>query len=301
MIDQADKLRKLVSSVNKDDDFKKKQRNIYSKSTRVIAVTSGKGGVGKTTFCINLALSMINLGYKVLIMDADIGFANVDVNLGIVPKHTIADIIYGNKTIDEILIDGPNQLKIVAGGSGIFELMNLDMETLNKLTYQVLSLENYVDYIIIDTGAGLSEVSLRFLKSAQEIIMLTTPEPPAITDCYALIKTLSRQDVKEFNIVINRVQDKREGYIVYKKLETVIKKFLKVKVNNYGYINDSKFVSKSIMQQKPFIINYPKTNISKNINNIALNVINNSFYQEEKSGFSEFMSRFRNFISKGGY
>ncbi|WDV47713.1 MinD/ParA family protein [Clostridiaceae bacterium M8S5] len=297
MTDQAEKLRKLVKNYDKIEN----KEYLQKKTTRVIGVTSGKGGVGKTTFCINLALSLINLGYKVLIMDADIGFANVDVNLGIVSKHTIADIIYGNKDINEIIINGPNKLKIIAGGSGIYELMHLDKKMVERLSEQLLTLEKTVDFIIIDTGAGLSETSLSFLKSAQEVIVLTTPEPPSITDCYALIKTLVRYNIKEFNVVINRVEDKKEGYIVYKKLQTVADRFLSAKINNYGYIIDSKIVSKSIMEQVPFIIKYPRVNISKNLNEIATNVINNTTYQEQKRGFSQFMNKFKSFITKGGF
>ena len=188
MHDQAERLRQLLK--NSKNSTQSNNLKKMTSNTRIIAVTSGKGGVGKTNFTINLAISLSNLGYSVIVIDADIGLANVDVLLGLTPKETLTSVLNQNKRITDIIIDGPNGVKIIAGGSGIYDMLQLDNNSLEYFKNQLLEIENQFDFVLIDTGAGISETVMGFVISANEVILITTPEPTSITDAYALIKAL---------------------------------------------------------------------------------------------------------------
>ncbi|MBS4536032.1 MinD/ParA family protein [Clostridium sp. D2Q-14] len=273
MGDQAEKLRKLI--LNKRKNYENTQKYI-SNNTRVITVTSGKGGVGKTNFTINLALSFCKLGYKVAVLDADIGFANIDVMLDIMPKYTLIDVIYNNKDILDIIEDGPYGLKIIPGGSGLDDIMKLDIRQLNLLTNQLSKLEQYLDIIIIDTGAGVSNTVINFIRSSDDIILVITPEPTSLTDGYAMLKVINNYVKKNIvKIVVNRVKNQRESIEVFNKLNKASQKFLSLELDNIGYIYESKIVINSVKKQIPFILSEPKSNISRKIDSIAVDLINN--------------------------
>ncbi|WP_026893832.1 MinD/ParA family protein [Clostridiisalibacter paucivorans] len=298
MRDQAERLRELVNIKTYNNRDKKKDN--IKRHTRVISITSGKGGVGKTNIAINLAISLTKLGHKVIVFDADIGFANVDVILGIIPKYTIADVLNGDKDIYDIIEYGPNDIGIIAGGSGIKDIMNLSEVQLTKLTNQLISLENLADFIIIDTGAGLSNTVMSFVNSSDEVILIITPEPTSLTDGYAMIKTLANKN-KDLNIkvIINRVAHEKEGKIVYNKLNMVANKFLKINVDNIGYINDSKFVSEAVRNQEPFSLKYPKSIPSKKMKYIAMNIIENKYGSADDRGMVKFVDKLKNFFLRG--
>jgi flagellar biosynthesis protein FlhG len=300
MKDQAQRLREII----RNSKIKKTENQIIRKTgkTRVIAVTSGKGGVGKSNFTVNLAISLINLGYRVVILDADIGLANVDILLGIIPKYTIADIIYNGKDILEVMIDGPNNLKIIAGGSGLKDLIEISSEQLNKLINELYKLEEYADFILIDTGAGLSNMVLNFVNAANEIIIVTTPEPTSLTDAYAMIKAITMYGNHEkLNVIINGVEDNNEGDEVLRKLNRVVERFLKASIVGLGYIYKSRLVVDSVKNQRPFTLLYPNSDVSKKINSIAINLIS-GFNNEEnyESGFGSFVKKIKAFFGKGG-
>lgn len=294
MKDQAEKLRQLVNKINRNES------NSKAPSSKIFAITSGKGGVGKSNFTINLAISLSKLGYNVIVFDADIGFANIDVISGIIPKYTIADVISGSKKITEIIYEGPGGVKLISGGSGINELFTLSNKKLELLTTQLLDLENFCDYLLIDTSAGFSEVSLSFLNASEEVILITTPEPTSLTDGYAMIKTLSKANPNiKIKIIINRVKNEIQSNEVFNKLKKVTDKFLNFDIENLGYIYDSKIVTDSVMNQIPFVISNPNSNVSKKMNQIALSVIGLEYSIKENYGFRGFINNFKEFIYKG--
>lgn len=295
MHDQAEKLRKLVQDnpkrlINKDSKV--------GKSTRIIAVTSGKGGVGKTNFTLNLAISLNNLGYSCIVFDADIGFANIDVISGVIPKYNIADVINGKKRMKEIIEDTPSGVKIISGGSGINEIMRLDLAKIEYLINEFKTLENEADYILIDTGAGLSNTVLSFVNSADEVIVVTTPEPTSLTDGYAMIKALTLYNANvNIKVIINRVSNPKEADEVFEKLNKVTSKFLNMNLVKLGYIYDSKVLIDAVKNQIPFLEYSPTSSISRNINTIAVKLV--GVENSSDNTMSNFLSNLRNVFTKG--
>lgn len=273
-MDQAEKLRSIINSLNNikpNSDGSQESIGVsMKKKTRVITVTSGKGGVGKTNISINLGLVLSELGNKVVVIDADFGLANVDVVLGIMPEYNLLDVISDDKEITDILTEGPNGIKFISGGSGVEELIKLEKWQLDKFMEKMSQLDDIADIIIIDTGAGLSENVLSFVMAADEIILVTTPEPTSITDAYALIKMVSKMDKnKNMKIVVNRAEDNEEAGQILKKLILASEKFLSYKISALGYVLNDNSVTKAVKQQQPFIISYPKSVATRYIREIA--------------------------------
>lgn len=297
MGDQAEKLRKIMEestnniSPNENDEGRAK----------IISVSSGKGGVGKTSFIINLAISLKRLGYKVVIIDADIGLANVDILSGAISQFTIADLFVSNKNIFDIMTEGPEGIKIISGGSGLSDFSLIDDANLDKLIEEIGKLENYSDFILIDTGAGISNNVLKFLLVSDQVILVITPDPTSLTDGYVLVKALTLNNYKKtIKVVINMVENKKEGEEVFNKLNTVSNKFLRVNLESLGYLNKSNIVATAIKDQTPFILNNPNSSISKKINIIALNV-GGEGEKEYKKNDNSFSQRIKEFFSgKGG-
>lgn len=303
MKDQAEKLRQLAfKKLNSPNQNEKIPR---INETRVLSVTSGKGGVGKTNFTINLALSLSDLGYRVVVIDADIGFANIDVILGMMPRYTLADVIRKDMKITEIIEEGPNNIKVIAGGSGIKDITKLSDNKLHYLTNQLLTLDDYADFILIDTGAGLSNVVMNFVNASDELILVTTPEPTSLTDGYAMLKAINNFKTEKYssknkvNIVVNRATNKKEADQVFDKLNKVTSRFLDLQLDNLGYIYDSKIVVDSVKKQTPFLINYPNSSVSKRINIMALNLLSNNEYGSS-NGLKKFIDNFKSFFNRKG-
>lgn len=249
MHDQASGLRDLVSRENR------KQNKM-----RVIAVTSGKGGVGKTSFTVNLALALADYGQRVVILDGDLGLANVDIAFGLTARYTIEHLLSGEKTIEQILLKGPRGIGIIPGGSGVQGLANLDRDKLKNVIANLGRLEKIADLLIIDTGAGLSHTVTNFLQAADDIIMVITPEPTALTDAYGLLKSL-KQEAGEvpIHVVINKVQTETDALTTFKRLETAVRKFLNGSINYMGWVYDDPLVGRSVMKQEPLGISYPES------------------------------------------
>ena len=219
MMDQAENLRNMIRRQN--------QSNIIN--ARVIAVTSGKGGVGKSNLSVNLALELTRMGKKVIILDADFGLANVEVMFGIIPEYNLSDIMFKGKEIKDIVTEGPEGVGFISGGSGIANLVNLDQDQIKRLVGKLTDLEELAD-IIIDTGAGISPSVMEFLLASPETIVVTTPEPTSVTDSYALLKALSmnegyNKDECTIKIVANRVESENEGRNLYEKLNAVVSRY----------------------------------------------------------------------------
>ncbi len=285
MIDQAEELRKLMNSKdeNKEEDL---DENEFKKA-KVISVSSGKGGVGKTNFAINFAIALKKEGNEVAIIDADIGLGNVEILSGVNVKHSISDIIFSGKSIVDIMGEGPGGIKIISGGSGLQELTLLNNENLPKLIKEIDALQSFVDYIIIDTGAGISPGVIDFILASSEVIIVSTGDPTSIMDSYILIKSLITSGYGgKLNIVANLVKDKREGQEVYNKLNNASQNFLRVQTNYLGYIERSDLVNNAVRNQLPFIISHPNSTISKKMKNIALNYLSDEDFVEEKNTLS---------------
>ncbi|PYG89839.1 flagellar biosynthesis protein FlhG [Ruminiclostridium sufflavum DSM 19573] len=301
MIDQAEKLRNIVNNIKKEANDISSQNinhtteNIGRRHAKVITITSGKGGVGKTSVTVNLAIALSQKGYRVVIIDADLGLSNIDVVFGIVPKYSLLDLINCNKGILDILCEGPNNIKFISGGSGVQELINLDKNSLESFIANMSLLDHIADYILVDTGAGLSDTVMDFVISAEEVILVVTPEPTSITDAYAVVKTVSR--IKKdcnINVLINRADSENEAKNVYNNFSAVAERFLSMKLNAIGYLPYDHSFTKSVKLQKPYILNYPKSNTSKLIKDIADIFIKNNLEQTsvEQLGIKGFINRF---------
>jgi flagellar biosynthesis protein FlhG len=291
MRDQANKLREIVNKVNNDNI----ETSIESLKTsaKVITVTSGKGGVGKTNVTINLAIALSKLGYRVVVIDADLGLANIDVVLGIMPKYSLVDIIKNGKNVMDVLTTGPNKVKFISGGSGVEELTRLSQLELENFVRNIGLLDKIADVILIDTGAGISENVLRFAMAADDVVVVTTPEPTATTDAYALIKAIGvRNKNKTIRLLVNKTETAIEAQTAMQKLNNVAKKFLQVKLSFLGYISNDPFVSKAVKQQKPFAVIYPECTASKNLNEIAKKIMQEPTSSGKNSGIKGFFNKF---------
>jgi len=262
MTDQAERLRQLIRT--------REQRSPKKTGAKILTVTSGKGGVGKSNFTLNFALTLQARGYRVLIFDADIGLANLDVLMGISPKYTLYHLVRKEKTIWEIIHKGHNGLQFIAGGSGFTDLIRLTEEQVHEFTDQVAQLADQVDYILFDTGAGLSKETLNFILAAEETIVITTPEPTSITDAYAIIKMVnSIKPGVAFRLVVNRVTNRHEGRETSERISAVAKRFLDMTIPTLGFVSDDSNITRAVKRQVPFVIAYPNTAASKDIAEIT--------------------------------
>ncbi len=229
---------------------------------RVITVTSGKGGVGKSNTSINLAIQFRKMGKRVIILDADFGLANIEIMFGAVPKHNLCDLIYQGKSITDIITWGPMEVGFISGGSGIAGMSNLSCDYLSYIIQNLAKLDTIADIIIVDTGAGISDAVLEFLVASGEILLVTTPEPTSITDSYSLLKALYRhsrfdQNATKVKLVANRVEKETEGKILYDKLNAVVERYLKVPIIYLGCVPEDVQLSRSVMQQVPVSLHNP--------------------------------------------
>jgi flagellar biosynthesis protein FlhG len=245
-----------------------------TKKAKFISITSGKGGVGKTSFTINLGIALSQIGHRVFIIDADLGTANVDVLLNIHSKYNLNHILSREKDILDIIIDGPGGINLVPGGSGIQNLADLDEWQFNRLINSFQTLEDFADIILIDTGAGLSKNVINFVVASEEVIVVTTPEPHAITDAYAIIKVLDERDSSlRPKLVLNRVDSPEEAKQVSEKMITVTERFLTIRLENLGYILDDSNVLRAIKKMRPFVLAEPSCPAAQCVTNIAQRLV----------------------------
>ena len=290
MADQAESLRNLVRE--KHHEEAKAQRPL----ARVITVTSGKGGVGKSNTSINLAVQMKKMGKRVIILDADFGLANIEIMFGTVPKYNFSDLIYQGKNIKDIITWGPNEVGFISGGSGIAGMSDLGRDHLTTIIRNLAELDSLTDIIIIDTAAGISDVVLEFLVSSGEIILVTTPEPTSITDSYSLLKAVSRharffkEDTK-IRVLSNRVDSDEEGRSLFTKLNAVVNRYLKLSISYLGSVPQDKALSDAVMQQTPVSIKSPKAPSAQAYERIATALLTGEEVKEvKKRGMAAFFS-----------
>ncbi len=254
---------------------------------RVITVTSGKGGVGKSNTAINLAIWLKKLGKRVIILDADFGLANIEIMFGTVPKHNLCDLIYQGKNIKDIITWGPGEVGFISGGSGIAGMSNLSNDYLNYIIQNLSELDSIADIIIVDTGAGISDAVLEFLVASGEILLITTHEPTSITDSYSLLKALARHprynpQETTVRMIANRVSKEADGQTLYKKLNSVVQRFLKLPLTYLGCVPYDSQLSDAVMQQMPVSLKNPAAKSSQAYERIA-----RSLLDEKETGASK--------------
>ncbi|MCR4936638.1 MAG: MinD/ParA family protein [Lachnospiraceae bacterium] len=256
MADQAEKLRNMMKASS------------GRPLARVITVTSGKGGVGKSNTAINLALQFKKLGKRVIILDADFGLANIEIMFGTVPKHNLSDLIYQGKNIKDVITWGPGDVGFISGGSGIAGLSNLGREYLTYIIRNLAELDAIADIVIIDTGAGIADAVLEFLVASGEIILVTTPEPTSITDSYSLLKALDRhprfsKENSKIKVLTNRVGSDKDGELLFKKLDLVVTRYLGLTLEHIGSVPMDSRLNDAVMQQMPVSLAHPEAKSAK--------------------------------------
>ena len=280
MEDQAQELKEMMSN---------------NRKTRIIAITSGKGGVGKSNLSVNMAIAYAQQGKKVILIDGDLGMANVNVLMNIVPQYNLMQVINKQKTMQEIITDTEFGIKFIAGANGFSKIANLSVDELDYFAKQFAMLGN-ADIILIDTGAGIANNVLQFVAAADEVYVVTTPEPTAITDAYGIIKIITTELVdRETNIklLVNRVHSADEGKRISERIINIAAQFLNYKVDYIGFVYDDPVVQASVIRQKPFIVVNPTSKPAQCIKHIVGRI------EKSDNGTSEGVSSFlKKFLRK---
>ncbi|MBD5436677.1 MAG: MinD/ParA family protein [Treponema sp.] len=293
MEDQLSELREIMKANSHGQEVRRPH------NTRIIAVTSGKGGVGKTNISVNMAIAYAALGKKVILIDGDLGMANVNVLLNVVPKYNLLQVMNKQKTMQEIILDTEFNIKFIAGANGFSKIANLGKEELEYFAKQFSSLEN-ADIIIIDTGAGISNNVLSFVAASDEVYVVTTPEPTAITDAYGMIKIITTEiEGREINLhlLVNRVHSAEEGKRIADRIISIVGQFLNFKVNYVGFVYEDSAVQNSVIRQKPFIVVNPNSKSSMCIKHIVGRIEKTEAPHGE--GVSNFLKKFLGFKERG--
>ena len=266
-MDQAEQLRNIIKA------------NSQLPLARVITVTSGKGGVGKSNTAINLAVQLQKLGQRVVILDADFGLANIEIMFGAIPGHNLSDLIYQGMQMKDIITQGPMDIGFISGGSGIAGMANLNRDSLDYIVMKLRELDEMADIVIVDTGAGISDAVLEFLVASGEVLLVTTPEPTSITDSYSLIKALARHpkyssETTTVKVVANRVRGEQEAEQLFHKLETVVDKYLKIPIEYLGMVPQDEQLARAVMQQMPVSIENPGAKSAMAYEQLAAKLMN---------------------------
>jgi flagellar biosynthesis protein FlhG len=294
MEDQAEKLREIMRK--KGETQAKPQKTWDQKKTRIITITSGKGGVGKTNVSVNMAIAYARLGKKVVVMDADLGLANVNVMLGLVPKYNLFHVMRKQKTMKEIQEETEYGISIVAGASGLSKIANLTEDERENFISELTTLSN-ADIIIIDTSAGVSKNVLDFIVAADDAIIITTPEPTAITDAYGITKIIATEVMDKMDmglkLVVNRAKNAEEAKRVADRMTGIAGQFLNLKIDYLGFIYDDPVVSQAVVRQKPFTVIDPKSKASLCIQHLVERM-EKAEVNHEGGGFSAMVKRFFN-------
>ncbi|UTC62910.1 MinD/ParA family protein [Treponema sp. OMZ 787] len=289
MTDQAEDLKTLMKNKNNSDkglsDLPPKRK------TRIIAVTSGKGGVGKTNISTNMAIAYAKMGKNVIVIDADLGLANVNVMMNIIPKYNLYHVMKKQKKMSDIIIDTEYGIKFVAGASGFSKIANMEEAERSDFIKELYTLAE-ADIIIIDTSAGVSKNVLSFVAAADEVVIVTTAEPTAITDAYGIIKIIATE-VENYDLnlkmVVNRVNSALEGKKIAERMIQIVGQFLNLKVEYLGFIYNDPAVEQAVLKQKPFFIYAPKSKAAGCLRHIVAKLEKTDY--NEHSGFSGFLQK----------
>lgn len=285
MRDQAESLRLRLNKLKNKSE------------TKAIAVLSGKGGVGKSNFSLNFALSLSSRGYNVLLFDMDIGMGNIDILMGLTPQHTIIDIFTQDLSIRDIIKKGPGNLSYVAGGTGLANMFTMDDQKFYYFIEQLQALLEDYEYLIFDMGAGISSDSIKFLMAMHEIFIITTPEPTSITDAYAAMKYIYVMENQiPFYLLVNRAHTEKEGNATLRRLSNAMNQFLQKDTTQLGILPEDRAVSKAVFHQTPFVLYDSKSNVSRAIEEVTKRYLDESFERSCDSGSFSFISKLRQFF-----
>lgn len=288
MLDQAQILKNYIQGKKKIAD----NDNTIKSSAKIISVTSGKGGVGKSNFTVNFAVELAKRGNRVLIIDADFGLSNIDVILGIVPKYDLSYVLRKERRLTDIITDGPEGIKFISGGSGVNDLLSLGNSEIEYVLEELAALDDMVDTIIFDTGAGINDNNIQLIGASDEVVLVTTTEPPAIVDAYAVAKMLfSTGSSAKIRLVINKAESKEEAKRITANFMNVAKCYLNAQIEELGYIIDDAMVVKAVKAQKPFTISFPNSRAALNVANIAERFLKLPQTAEGQKGIKGFISR----------
>ncbi|MRH42278.1 AAA family ATPase [Aquibacillus halophilus] len=286
MSDQAARLRQKIEMLR------------GHRQAKTIAIVSGKGGVGKSNFAINFSLGLTRHHKKVLIFDLDIGMGNIDILLGLTPKHSIVNMFDEHLSIKDIVESGPNSLSYIAAGSGLSDIFTMDEEKFEYFLNQLEELINSYDYIIFDMGAGISQGTLFYMLAADECIVITTPEPTSLTDAYAMIKHISNKSAElPLSLLVNRAYDRKSGQNTLERLQQVVLKFLEKEISLLGVLPEDKTVFKAVSSQTPFVLYDSNALVSLAMNQIVDQYVNNKIDVGKKVPFS-FIRKLKQFIKE---
>ncbi|MDR2795965.1 MAG: MinD/ParA family protein [Spirochaetaceae bacterium] len=297
MEDQAEQLRELVRA-KEGAPGNLPPRGAKPQKPRIITVTSGKGGVGKTNLSINMALAYARIGKKVIVMDADLGLANVNVMLKMIPKWNLYHVIRKQKTMREILVETEYGISIVAGASGFSKIANMSDEQRTSFIKELDTLSS-ADIIIIDTSAGVSSNVLDFIAAADDVVVITTPEPTAITDAYGIVKIIATEVEsieKGLKLVVNRVHNVTEAKKVADRMSSIIGQFLNTKLEYLGFIYDDTAVSQAVLKQRPFMVDAPRSKAAQCVQHIVGRMEKTEFPSGGSGG--GFSNMFRRILGK---
>lgn len=269
MADQATRLRQMVHSESPQTPISSTQAEAWA-NVRVIAITSGKGGVGKTNIAVNLAIALRNRGHRVLVIDADLGMANVDILLGATSRKHLLDLIRPEVSLEDVIVETQHGLQYISGGSGIEKALEYDHAEKVLLQQKLADCAARADIILVDTGAGLGRNVMDFILAADEVLLVTTPEPTSLTDAYAVMKAYSiYASQKNLRLIINRVYEVKESREVAQKLQRAAEKFLHMPVDCLGYVFEDTSVTKAVRRQTPLLNAEPNTAAARCIDALA--------------------------------
>ena len=295
MSDQASRLRNLVEERAQEDALAREIGELYfdvAENTRVIAITSGKGGTGKTSLAVNLAIGLQSAGQKVLLIDADIGMANVNLLMGSVTNRSLIDLLNDDVELEDVVEAGVGGVKYISGVAAIEATLNLNRAEQRKLHKKLGRCSDLANIIIIDTGAGLNRNVIEFILAAEEVLLVTTPEPTALADAYAVIKAYTTYtERRNIKLVVNRVREEEDCDDVTEKINQTTKKFLGVEVDCLGYIYEDKAVSGAVHKQEPFIIGSPKSSAARCVQELVKSLLSGERMASVSRGWRGFLDR----------
>lgn len=295
MTDQASRLRNLLEEMSEEEVGAKKIGELeldVEENTRVIAITSGKGGVGKTNLAVNLAIAMQMAGKKVLLIDADIGMANVNVLMGRVTKRSLIDLLEDEIELEDVVEEGLEGVKYISGVAGFEAALNVNRAEQRKIHRKLSRVSELADIIIIDTGAGLNRYVIEFILAAHEVLLVTTPEPTSLADAYTVVKAYSKYAKKLcIKLVVNRIRDEEESFEVVERLNQTTQKFLKLSVDCLGYIYEDRAVRAAVKNQEPFILSKPNSPAALCVKELAKSLLTGEDMESVSKGWRAIIDR----------
>lgn len=295
MSDQASRLRDLLEERAEAEAQSKKLGELsfgLKENTRVIAITSGKGGVGKTNLAVNLAVALQLAGKKVMVVDADIGMANVNILMGSATNRSLIDLLNDGVQLEDVIVDGAAGVKYISGVAGVEAALNLNRTEQRRLHRKLGRCSEMAEIIIVDTGAGLNRNVIEFVLAVEEVLLITTPEPTALADAYAVIKAYSTYtERRNIKLVVNRIRDEETCDEVAEKINQTTKKFLGLTVDCLGYIYEDKAVLEAVQSQEPFVIAKPESPAARCVFELANGLLSGARMNSVSRGWRGFLDK----------